>query len=212
MKLNFVTASEVFSRAQVFIRADSFATRKKTLKNLIFLAVDKTYNSSWKGSHFTRKAVVEALLQKCFPQVKNPHEEELIISGIKKIVFSKQTLLPIKGEAAPEVQSAIINNLDLLLQADQKVEEQIKKMTTTAYFAKVRLEEIGRSLLHVSSLRNPYLIPPPPPVSKQEYKSVPLSRSTKTVVWQILQHYTKSRVLETRRLAKAIMLKHDRCE
>ncbi len=81
--------------------------RLKLIEQLIFWATDQEINQFNIDSYQTRSAIVDALLNVIF-QNSLISESELILRGLKKIVFSRVTYRGAKGEPSPVVHDVII--------------------------------------------------------------------------------------------------------
>jgi hypothetical protein len=88
--------------------------RKQIINKLIYWATDKEVNRANIESYQTRCAIVEALLGTMFINSLQS-EAEIILNGLKKIVFSRTTYLGSKGEPSPVVHDVIITNVGKIL-------------------------------------------------------------------------------------------------
>ncbi len=88
--------------------------RQQIIEKLIFWAVNPEINAQNIESYKTRSKIVKALLGVIF-QNSLADESELVLNGIKKIVFSRTTYLGSKGEPSPIVHNEIINGVGRVL-------------------------------------------------------------------------------------------------
>jgi len=118
-KVQIVTADMVETKVKEFLKTKNTTKsgqeeRFSMIKRLIYWSTDQDINQQNADSYKTRTAIVDALLNVMF-QNALAEETEMILDGLKKIVFSRITYLGSKGEPSPVVHDAIISGVGRIL-------------------------------------------------------------------------------------------------
>lgn len=174
--------------------------RLAVINQLLFWALDPEINSFNIDSYQTRYAIVQALTNVLF-QNALISEVNIILDGLKKIVFSRVTYLGAKGEPSPIVHDAIISGTGRILishinEIVRVRDEKLDKMT------KVKLiKEIQKTKPGTGSLAFSADLP-----QDEEYKNkFPLPKYQAKLLWKIIDHYRFSAWPDSREKAQGLI-------
>lgn len=114
-----ILPSQIDKQVQKFLTAKittktGHQQKLKIINQLIFWSTDEAINKHNIESYKTRSAIIEALLTTIFNNSLKP-DINIILDGLKHIVFSRTTYMGAKGEPSPIVHNIIIANCARLL-------------------------------------------------------------------------------------------------
>lgn len=193
-----ILPNQVYKKAEEFIKINPETRthqekRLAIINQLIFWALDPEINQGNIDSYKTRYAIVEALTFTIF-QNSLISEIDVILEGLRQIVFSRVTYLGAKGEPSPVVHDAIISGTGRILTSHineiiRVRDEKLDKLT------KVKLiKEIQKTKGATGSLAFSAEI-----CQNDNYKNkYPLPDNQARLLWQILSHYRFSSWPESR--------------
>lgn len=200
-----ILPNEVYKKAEEFIKISPLTKtgqqkRMAIIDQLIFWALDPEINQANIDSYKTRYAIVEVLTFTIF-QNSLISEIDVILEGLREIVFSRVTYLGAKGEPSPVVHDVIISSTGRILTAHineiiRMRDERLDKLT------KVKLiKEIQKSKGNTGSLAFSAEIR-----QNDNYKNkYPLPDNQARLLWQILSHYRFSSWPESRDRTKKLI-------
>jgi hypothetical protein len=170
--------------------------RKQIIKKLISWAIDPDINAQNIESYKTRSEIAKSLLGVIF-QNSLADESELILSGIKKIVFSRITYLGSKGEPSPIVHNTIIAGVGRVLNTHfsevvRLRNEKLEDLTKIKIIKEIKNDEKGTGSLAFSGTHR----------KDDPYRhKFPLAQKKARMLISILKHYQYSAWPESRETA-----------
>lgn len=204
-KAPYILPSNVNKKVDKFLKIDlnlkkSQEERKEILETLIFWALDPNINQQNIDSYKTRSTIVGSLLGMIFQNCL-ADEVEIILSGLKKIVFSRVTYLGSKGEPSPIVHDTIITGVGRILTShfDELVrirEEKLEELTRIKLIKEIKKDsESTGSLAFSGSTKK----------DDQYRNKFPLPSKTTKMLLDVLKHYQYSAWPESRKTAKKLI-------
>jgi len=179
-------------QVQRFFKADlkSKAGREKRLeiiKRLIFWCTDEAINQVNIDSYLTRMTIIDTLFNQMF-QNSLVAEGELIMTGLRPIVFSRITHTTHKGEPSPLVHDVIIKAVGRLLashynEVNRLSHASLDKMTKVQIIREIQKAKKGGGSLAFSAELT----------KKDEFQhKFPLPKGQVKLLNEILKHYSHS--------------------
>jgi len=170
--------------------------RQQIIEKLIFWALDPEINAQNIESYKTRSEIVKSLLGVIF-QNSLADETEIILSGIKKIVFSRITYLGSKGEPSPMVHNTIIAGVGRVLNTHfgevvRLRNEKLEDLTKIKIIKEIKNDEKGTGSLAFSGTHR----------KNDPYRhKFPLSQKRANMLVSVLKRYQYSAWPESRETA-----------
>lgn len=205
-----VLPSTVDKQVTLFLKTDlnrkkGREEREKNLNTLIFWALDPDINRQNIDSYKTRSAIVNSLLGAIFQNCL-ADEMEIILSGLKKIVFSRVTYLGSKGEPSPIVHDAIVSGVSKILSThfDEIVrmrEEKLEELTRIKLIREIKSENQHTGSLAFSGSTKR---------QSQYHNKFPLEGKTAKMLLDILKHYQYSAWPESRKITQKLIKKMEK--
>ncbi len=174
--------------------------RLSIINKLLFWALDREINEFNIDSYRSRSAIVQVLTGLFFQNGLIP-EINLILNGLKKIVFSRVTYLGAKGEPSPIVHDAIIAGTARILTAHINElirirDEKLDKLTKVKLIKEIQKTKGGTGSLAFSAHVR----------TDDDFKNkYPLPQYQAKLLWLILDHYRFSSWFESREKTKKII-------
>lgn len=171
------------------------------INQLLFWALDQEINEFNIDSYRSRAVIIQVLTGTIF-QNGLISEINVILNGLKEIVFSRITYLGAKGEPSPIVHDAIIAGTARILTAHINElirirDEKLDKLTKVKLIKEIQKTKGGTGSLafsaHVRTDDN----------FKNKY---PLPKYQAKLLWHILDHYRYSSWFESREKTKKIII------
>lgn len=175
--------------------------RLAIINKLIFWTTDPEINKENVDSYSTRSAIVAALLNVIFHNSLY-EESELILNGLKAIVFSRVTYIGRKGEPSPIVHDVILSGVSQLLirhfsEIVRLRDQKIDKLTTIQLIRELNKAKGGTGSLAFSAEMTD---------RQDEYRhKFPLSPHHVFLLYRILEHYTCSAWPDSREKAISVV-------
>ena len=200
-----ILSSLVNREADRFFKADlkSKAGREKRLeiiKRLIFWCTDEAINQVNIDSYLTRMTIIDTLFNQMF-QNSLVAEGELIMTGLRPIVFSRITHTTHKGEPSPLVHDVIIKAVGRLLashcnEVNRLSHASLDKMTKVQIIREIQKAKKGGGSLAFSAELT----------KKDEFQhKFPLPKGQVKLLNEILKHYSHSGWPDSREQAEDII-------
>lgn len=170
--------------------------RQEIIKKLIFWALDPEINTQNIESYKTRSEIVKSLLGVIF-QNSLADETKQILTGIKKIVFSRVTYLGSKGEPSPMVHNTIIAGVGRVLNTHfgevvRLRNEKLEDLTKIKIIKEIKNDDKGTGSLAFSGTHR----------KNDPYRNkFPLPQKKAIMLISILKHYQYSAWPESRETA-----------
>ncbi len=170
--------------------------RQQIIETLIFWALDPEINAQNIESYETRSEIIKSLLGVIF-QNSLADETEQILSGIKKIVFSRVTYLGVKGEPSPFVHDTVISGVGRVLNIHfgeivRLRNEKLENLTKIKLIKEIKDHEGGTGSLAFSGGY----------IKDDPYRhKFPLPQKRANMLISILKHYQYSAWPESRKTA-----------
>lgn len=191
--------------AEIFLKASPETKSGRTLRQsiineLIFWALDPDINQFNIDSYLSRAAIIDVLLNLLF-QNSLTSEIDLILAGLKQIVFSRVTYLGPKGEISPHVHDVILSSTARILSAHLNEilrlrDSKLDKMTQIKLIKEIQKSkgQTGSLAFSAESKTDP------------EYKNkFPLPQDQAQLLWEIICHYQYSAWPESREQAQKLI-------
>ncbi|MFH1959288.1 MAG: hypothetical protein ABIJ22_03110 [Patescibacteria group bacterium] len=203
----YILPSSIDKQVSLFLKTDldtkkGREKRKEVLSTLVHWALDPDINQQNIDSYKTRSAIVDSLLgtvlQNCLAD-----EVTIILSSLKKIVFSRVTYLGSKGEPSPVVHDTIIFGVGKILSThfDEVVkmrEAKLEELTRIQLIKEIKKNDQGTGSLAFSGSTKKY---------DQYHNKFPLPAKTTKMLLDILKHYRYSAWPESRKTAQKLIEK-----
>jgi hypothetical protein len=200
-----ILVGDVNKQTDLFMEA-SPATKKgrekrlAVINELIFWALDPEINQQNIESYRTRSAITNSLLGVIF-QNSLADEVDLVLVGLKKIVFSRVTYLGSKGEPSPVVHDTIISGVGRILSSHfgeivRLREERLEELTKIKLIKEIKNDDLGTGSLAFSGVikkNDPYR------------NKFPLDKKTTQILLDILKHYQFSAWPDSRKRAASLI-------
>ena len=197
----YVTPSNVDEKITQFLKINQdtktgLKKRQQIIKKLIFWALDPEINAQNIESYKTRSNIVKALLGVIF-QNSLADENEQILSGIKKIVFSRTTYIGSKGEPSPIVHNTLIDGVGRVLNTHfgevvRLRNEKLEDLTKIKIIKEIKNDEKGTGSLAFSGAHR----------KDDPYRhKFPLPNRRANMLIRVLKHYQYSAWPESRETA-----------
>lgn len=176
------------------------AVRKAVLNELIFWALDPDINQFNIDSYKSRATIVDVMLNLLF-QNSLTSEIDLILSGLKQIVFSRVTYLGPKGEVSPDVHDVILTSCSRVLSSHfneviRLRDAKLDKMTKIKLIKEIQKSKGQTGSLAFSAEEKP----------DSEYKNqFPLPKDQARLLWEIICHYQYSAWPDSREKAQKLI-------
>jgi len=201
LKPPVILPSMIDKKVQAFLKTSpktsaGRAKRKEAINRLIFWATDTAINEYNIDSYKTRSTIIGSFLNIMF-QNALLEESELVLNGLKQIVFSRVTYLGAKGEPSPVVHDVIISGVGRLLshhfnEVVRQRDEKLDKLIKIKLIKEIKQADKDTGSLAFSG----------PTKKDDSYKhQFPLEKKYAQLLLKILDHYRFSAWPESRQRA-----------